>query len=186
MHGEEEPCNECGYMESKCQCDHGDEQVVDEVESEDQMAYEVAEANAPDSGSENSTNARQGNDAANSALATADAEENADDKEVTVSGESEEECEKCHSDPCKCDDEEEKVEEGIYESYANSADDTFEADIDFMTKVITGGLNKQKSTGQTTVPVVAGQKSRMGVDGLGSPMKESTDLLRDYMKLSGL
>jgi len=26
----------------------------------------------------------------------------------------------------------------------------------------------------------------MGVDGLGSPMKESNDLLKDYRKLSGL
>jgi hypothetical protein len=181
MHGEEEPCNECGYMESKCQCDHGDEPIVDETESRDQMAYEVAEDNPPDNGSANSTNATQGNDAANQALATADAGE----EEVDES-EEDHKCEKCHSDPCKCDDEEEKVEEGIYESYANSADDTFEADIDFMTKVITGGLNKQKSTGQTTVPVVAGQKSRMGVDGLGSPMKESNDLLKDYRKLSGL
>jgi hypothetical protein len=55
-----------------------------------------------------------------------------------------------------------------------------------MTKVISGGLNRQKSTGQTTIPVIAGQRNRMGVDGLGSPMKESTDLLKDYMKLSGL
>ena len=55
-----------------------------------------------------------------------------------------------------------------------------------MTKVISGGLNKQKSTGQTTIPVISGQKNRMGADGLGNPMKESTDLLKDYMKLSGL
>ena len=74
----------------------------------------------------------------------------------------------------------------IGESYANSADDTFEADIEFMTNVISGGLNKQKSTGQTTIPVISGQKNRMGADGLGNPMKESTDLLKDYMKLSGL
>jgi hypothetical protein len=79
-----------------------------------------------------------------------------------------------------------KKDKKVDESYANSADDTFEADIDFMTKIISGGLNKQKSTGQTTIPVISGQKSRMGVDGLGSPMKESTDLLKDYMKLSGL
>jgi hypothetical protein len=261
MHGEEEPCNECGYMESKCQCDHGDEQVVDEVESRDQMAYEVAEDNPPDNGSANSTNDTQGNAAANQALATSDAEENADDSEETVSEESEEECEHCHSNPCKCDDE--KVDEGIYESFTNlykklallseestsekddkaekagkkvakdieydeghkgkdddkaeeagkkvkkdieyddkkdkkkidewaneagknGTDAAFEADIDFMTKVISGGLNKQKSTGQTTIPVVSSQKSRMGVDGLGSPMKESTDLLKDYKKLSGL
>jgi len=310
MHGEEEPCNECGYMESKCQCDHGDEPIVDETESRDQMAYEVAEDNhrGPDNGSANSTDARIGNDAANTDLAIADkkgpiAEEGEedegmfgrskndkryldkfdptnvmnisdnpgmkahkttgkgslrtskedlefafgppgeddtwvlefgngliatiypqsnsggmdwiiggnhpdtedfvhmaysaaldDDLEEDTTGEEagkeEHECEKCHSDPCKCDDEEddeeENVEESIYESYANSADDTFEADIDFMTKVISGGLNKQKSTGQTTIPVIAGQKNRMGADGLGKPMKESIDLLTDYRKLSGL
>jgi hypothetical protein len=178
--GEEHECNECGYMESKCQCDHGDEQVVDEVESRDQMAYEVAEDNPPDNGSANSTNDTQGNNASNQALATADEEEEAVDE-----SQEDHECKKCHSDPCECDDEE-KVEEGIYESYANSADDTFEADIDFMTKVISGGLNKQKSTGQTTIPVIAGQKSRMGVDGSEKLMKESSDLLRDYRKLSGL
>lgn len=179
--GEEEPCNECGMME--CSCDHGDkEEVVDEEESEDQMMYNVAEEgaqNPPDNGSANASNATQGNAAANASLAVADAGDGAeepvaeDDEEDTTGEESEE-------------DDEEKVEEGIYESYANSADDTFEADIDFMTKVISGGLNKMKSTGQTTVPVIAGQKNRMGADGLGSPMKESTDLLKDYLKLSGL
>jgi hypothetical protein len=40
-------------------------------------------------------------------------------------------------------------------------DASFEADIDFMTKVIAGGLNKPKSTGQTTIPVIAGQDDRM-------------------------
>jgi len=172
MHGEEEPCNECGMMECGCE-PSGDQQVVDEVESEDQMAYEVAE-NAPDSGADNTDADVAGNAATNSALATADA------------GEDEEEGESDEEDTTGEETDEEKVEEGIYESYANSADATFEADIDFMTKVISGGLNKQKSTGQTTVPVIAGQKNRMGVDGLGSPMKESNDLLKDYMKLSGL
>jgi hypothetical protein len=50
-----------------------------------------------------------------------------------------------------------------------------------MTKVISGGLNKQKSTGQTTIPVVSTQVNR-----LGSPMRESTDLLTDWRKLSGI
>jgi hypothetical protein len=40
-------------------------------------------------------------------------------------------------------------------------DASFEQDIEFMTKVIAGGLNKPKSTGQTTVPVIAGQEDRM-------------------------
>jgi L-serine deaminase len=74
-----------------------------------------------------------------------------------------------------------ETEEDLEESLANGADDTFESDIDFMTKVISGGLNKQKSTGQTTIPVVSTQVNR-----LGSPMKESTDLLHDWRKLSGI
>jgi len=72
-------------------------------------------------------------------------------------------------------------DEELEESLANGADDTFESDIDFMTKVISGGLNKQKSTGQTTIPVVSTQVNR-----LGNPMRESTDLLTDWRKLSGI
>ena len=86
----------------------------------------------------------------------------------------------------KVKEDKKKIDEWANEAGKNGTDASFEADIDFMTKVVSGGLNKQKSTGQTTVPVMAGQKSRMGVDGLGSPMKESTDLLKDFMKLSGL
>jgi hypothetical protein len=265
--GEEDSCNECGYMESKCQCDHGDEQVVDEVESRDQMAYEVAEANAPDSGAAETAADDASEAGEDAALATDDAAQDEEEGEVYSSptNEAEDEtgeeagkekvdegtCKKCDCNPCKCEtmsessffnlfrkismlseestekkdekaekagkkvakdieyDEghtgkddnkaekagkevkkdieyDDKKDKKVDESYANSADDTFEADIDFMTKVISGGLNKQKSTGQTTVPVINGQKSRMGVDGLGSPMKESNDLLKDYRKLSGL
>ena len=190
MHGEEghshegeEPCNECGMMECDCE-PSGGQQVVDEVESEDQMAYNVAEENAPDSGADNTNADVAGNAAANSALATADAGEDEEEGEVYSKPVSEDGDDEAEAET-EVDDAEE-VEESIYESYANSADDTFEADIDFMTKVISGGLNKQKSTGQTTIPVIAGQKNRMGADGLGSPMKESTDLLKDYLKLSGL
>jgi hypothetical protein len=281
MHGEEETCNECGgMMEENHQCGSG-QQVVDEVESEDQMEFEVAE-NAPDSGADNTDADVAGNASANNALATADAGEDEEEgqvysKPVSEDGDDEAEaetevddaenveesdskddnCKKCDCNPCKCEtmsessffnlfrkismlseestekkdekaekagkkvandieydeghkgkddnkaekagkkvtkdieyddkkDEKYKKDKKVDESYANSADDTFEADIDFMTKVISGGLNKQKSTGQTTVPVINGQKSRMGVDGLGSPMKESNDLLKDYRKLSGL
>jgi hypothetical protein len=42
-------------------------------------------------------------------------------------------------------------------------------------------LNKRKSTGQTTIPVVSTQLSR-----LGNPMQESTALLHDWKKLSGI
>jgi len=256
-HGDEATCNECGgMMEENHQCGSG-QQVVDEVESEDQMEFEVAE-NAPDSGADNTNADVAGNAASNSALATADAGadeeegevyssptneaedetgEEADKKkeEETVAesfanlykklaflseestSEKDDKAEKAAKkvakdieydeghkgkDDNKAEkagkkvtkdieyddkkDEKYKKDKKVDESYANSADDTFEADIGFMMNVISGGLNKQKSTGQTTVPVVAGQKSRMGVDGLGNPLKESTDLLRDYRKLSGL
>jgi len=66
-------CDECGMMESKC---GGHEKPLDEVESPDQMAAKVAEGgaqNPPDSGAHNSSNDMQGNAAANSALANADA-----------------------------------------------------------------------------------------------------------------
>jgi len=303
MHGHEETCESCGeIMEENHQCESDEQSVMGEDESEDQMAYEVAETNAPDSGADNTNADVAGNAAANSALATADAgadeeegkiyssptegmedttgeeagtdaldeegyykdpdgdEDSAEDKADKADHERrsrEEEkldeadnCKKCDCNPCKCEtvaesfanlykklaflseestsekdakaekagkkvakdieyDEghkgkddnkaekagkkvtkdieyDDKKDKKVDESYANSADDTFEADIDFMTKVISGGLNRQKSTGQTTIPVIAGQRNRMGVDGLGSPMKESTDLLKDYMKLSGL
>jgi hypothetical protein len=282
MHGEEghshedeeADCNECGYMESKCQCDHGDEQVVDEVESRDQMAYEVAEANAPDSGAAETAADDASEAGEDAALATADAAQDEEEgqvyssptegKEDTTGEEAGKEkvdegtCKKCDCNPCKCetmsessffnlfrkiamlseestsekddkaekagkkvakdieydedhkgkdddkaeeagkkvkkdieyddkkDKKEKKLDEWANEAGKNGTDAAFEADIDFMTKVISGGLNKQKSTGQTTVPVINGQHSRMGVDGLGSPMKESNDLLKDYKKLSGL
>jgi hypothetical protein len=284
-HEGEEPCNECGMMECGCEQpadqshDEQGQPVMGEQESEDQMAYEVAETNAPDSGADNTDADVAGNAAANSALATADAGEDeeegqvyskpvsedgddeaeaeteVDDAENVAEGNANDSCKKCDCSPCKCetvaesfsnlykklallseestsekDDKAEKaakkvakdieydeghkgkddnkaekagkkvtkdieyddkkdkkkIDEWANEAGKNGTDAAFEADIDFMTKVISGGLNKQKSTGQTTIPVVAGQKSRMGVDGLGSPMKESTDLLKDYLKLSGL
>jgi len=75
------------------------------------------------------------------------------------------------------DEEEDELEE----SYANGADDTFESDIEFMTSIISGGANQRKSTGQTTIPVVSTQLNR-----LGNPMTESTDLLTQWKKLSGI
>ena len=211
----EETCNECGMMESQCGCN---EEVLDEVESEDQMEYEVAEdqaqapqgaQNPPDNGSANSSNDTQGNAGANSALATAD---QTDQPEMAES----KECTDCHRDPCECDDEEDprfphrhpddprgddrsfrgddhyrvrmREEEDLTE-WANDAgpgktvsDTTFEQDIDFMTKVISGGLNKKKSTGQTTVPVVATQLNRLH-------SHDTTDInesLLDWKKLAGL
>jgi hypothetical protein len=76
-------------------------------------------------------------------------------------------------------------EEKDLKEWANNAgpgktvsDTTFEQDIDFMTKVISGGLNKQKSTGQTTVPVIAGQEDRIH--------DESTNTPANFAKLAGI
>jgi hypothetical protein len=133
-----------------CGCDHGDDkEMVDEVESEDQMTYEVAETAADNDGATETEQENNDDQEANSSAAAYDASQ----------------------------DEEEQVEE----SYANSDDDGYQADMDFMTNVITGGLNKKKATGQSTIPVVASQASR-----LGNPMQESADLLTDWKSLAGI
>jgi hypothetical protein len=165
-----EQCNECGgMMEAGHSC--GSKQMVDEVQSEDQMTYEVAE----DADEENAANI-QANAAAQTAAGQAEeaettADEHTEAEEDMAIGVS-------HGGNGKTyggQNEEEELEE----SYANAADDDFEADINFMTKVISGGLNKQKSTGQTTIPVIAGQSDRMGY----STTNES---LGDWKKLAGL
>jgi hypothetical protein len=60
-------------------------------------------------------------------------------------------------------------------------DASFEQDIEFMTKVISGGLNKPKSTGQTTVPVIAGQTDRMS-----NPKEAVNESVSDWVKLAGI
>jgi len=71
------------------------------------------------------------------------------------------------------DDIEEKLDEWANDAGKKGTETSFEQDIDFMTKVISGGLNKQKSTGQTTTPVIAGQEDRMGYNG-ADLVKEGT------------
>lgn len=146
-HTDEEACNECGMAYESCGCD--DKEMVDEVESEDQMEYEVAEDAADDSG------------------ATETEQEDADVAQANQSA--------AEYDASQTE------EETVEESYANSDDDGYQADMDFMTNVITGGLNKKKATGQSTIPVVASQASR-----LGNPMQESADLLTDWKSLAGI
>ena len=207
---DEVSCENCGMPESECECEEG---KLDEVESEDQMSYEVAEdeeepqqgqspaqpQNPSDNGSANSTNATKGNNAANNAASEYDASQKKENGAQQVD-EEDEECEDCHSKPCECDDDEEEgpdhnknwydtsdelKEEGLNE-WANNAgqnnDEDWEADIDFMTKVISGGLNKQKSTGQTTVPVIAGQNDRMH----SHNTKDINESASDWAKLAGI
>ena len=190
-------------METECRCD---EENLEEVESEDQMTYEVAEdeedsqqgqnptmpQNLSDNGSANSKNATKGNNAANAAAAGYDASQ--------------------HEENGPQEDEEDELEEGVngyhqaeikdkmknegnpfdnkpdnkLDEWANNAgknnDEDWEADIDFMTKVISGGLNRQKSTGQTTVPVIAGQTDRMQ----SHSTRDINESVSDWAKLAGI
>ena len=152
-HEESEECETCGSADCECDDEEGQKEQVEEVESEDQMAYEVAEDNAPDSGAED-TDA----EVADTAQANQSAAEYDESEEI--------------------DEESEKLDEWANEAGQKGTDAAFETDIAFMTKVISGGLNKEKSTGQTTIPVIAGQKDRMGYS-----INES---IGDWKKLAGL
>ena len=70
----------------------------------------------------------------------------------------------------------EEEEEDLEEAYANGAEDTFESDIDFMQNVISGGVNGRKRTQSVGNPVTIAS----------TPMRESTDLLKDWRTLSGI
>jgi hypothetical protein len=69
----------------------------------------------------------------------------------------------------------------VGEGPGKGTDAGFEQDIEFMTKVISGGLNKPKSTGQTTVPVIAGQEDRMT-----TPKEAVNESINDWVKLAGI
>ena len=269
-HTDEEACNECGMAYESCGCD--DKEVVDEVESEDQMTYQVAEDNPPDSGeAEEATeiaDTQQANAAAAAYNPSQDVDEGAGGPEASEEpvekltpdeedqsdeeGEEEEE----ESDEAEAEEEEmsestlinlykklallseestaekddkaekaakkvakdieydeghkgkdddkaeeagKKVKKDIeyddkkdkkLDEWANDAgkkgtDTTFETDIDFMMNVISGGLNKRKQTGQTTIPVIASQDDRTSSHGT-TDINESTDTVSDWKKLAGL
>ena len=196
----EATCNECGgMMEAGHSC--GSKEMVDEVESEDQMEFEVAEANAPDSGEAEERDEEETDATRDAALATAasqnfantdapvneeDDEENffhnpkvpadkqlkAPPKEINVDEDEEEEIE----------DEEEELNEWANEAGKKGTDASYEEDIDFMMKVISGGLNKPKSTGQTTIPVIANQVNRT----VSHNTTDINESVNDWKKLAGI
>lgn len=131
----------------ECECDKSEE-MVDEVESYDQEAEEVAEDNAPDSDEAETAADENAEAAEDSSLAAADEEEQVTEW-ANDAGQSAEEFD----------------------------EETFTTNEEFMTDTIAGGLNKQKATGQTTVPVIASQLNRQVT-------REST--ISDWKKLAGI
>jgi hypothetical protein len=128
--------------DDKCGCQ------VDETETADQRLYNMAEDNPPDSETAEHNADEEAEAKEDEALALKSVNEGGD------GGEASEEPEMT----------EEKLDEWANEAGKKGTDAAFERDIDFMTKVISGGLNKPKSTGQTTIPVIAGQEARMGAE----------------------
>lgn len=220
----EATCNECGMHEgmheSGCSMGKGKE-MVDEVESEDQMEFEVAEDNAPDSETAEHNADEEAEAEEDAALAKSDMqnktttvnEEDDEEEDVAESfsfesiyrkldmiaeestekkdekaekagkkvakdieydeghkGKDDDKAEKAGKKVTKDieyddkKDKKEKVDEWanqVGKGPGKGTDASFEQDIEFMTKVIAGGLNKPKSTGQTTIPVVASQLDRL-------------------------
>jgi len=264
----EEACESCGgMMEAGHSC--GSKEMVDEVESEDQMTYQMAEDNPPDSGeAEEATeiaDTQQANAAAAAYNPSQDIDEGGDggeasdvgnvgveagdaDEEMKASMNEEDEDEKqkdgleessfanlyrklamlseestAEKDDKaekaakkvakdieydeghkgkdddkaeeagkkvkkdieyddKKDKKEKKLDEWANDAGKNGTDTAFETDIDFMMNVISGGLNKRKATGQTTIPVIASQLGRQVA-------RETTDInesVDDWKKLAGL
>jgi hypothetical protein len=81
-----------------------------------------------------------------------------------------------------------KIDEWANDAGKNGTDTSFETDIDFMMNVISGGLNKRKATGQTTIPVVASQLGRQisrNTTGINESV-DSSDAVAQWKKLAGL
>jgi hypothetical protein len=159
-HGEEETCNECGMAYEACGGNHVDKEMV-----EDDGDYDADEIGGPDDES-----GEEYIDQAEEEVAEAEEVVNNDDEANEENSDAVRDAALAQA----ADDNEKQVDEG---EYANSDDDTFAADIDFMTNIISGGLNKKKSTGQTTIPVIAGQEERMTAN---------ESIVADWIKLAGI
>ena len=262
-HGHEETCESCGgMMEAGHACSEGQE-MVDEVESEDQQLYNVAEDNPPDSGADNTNADVAGQVGSDESLAKADAGQDEEEGKIYSSPTNEDEDETGEEagkeemkermsessffslykklamlseestsekddkaekaakkvakdieydedhkgkDDDKAEEAGKKVKKDIeyddkkdkkekIDEWANDAgpgksvsDTTFEADIDFMMNIISGGLNKRKQTGQTTIPVLGTQMNRMISQGTTdiNESKMLNESVRDWKKLAGI
>jgi hypothetical protein len=164
-HNDKPKMKMCGVHklpEGECGCGEGKE-IVDEVESEDQMEYQVAEDDGE--GYEQSQAAAAEID---SALAGAQGNKDVEVAEGGDGSEASEEPEMTEAAEDNPVTPEEELTEWANDAGKDGTEQAFERDIEFMTKVISGGLNKPKSTGQTTIPVIAGQEARIGEEDAGA------------------
>jgi hypothetical protein len=163
-------CNECGMMETECGCD---KESVEEVQTQDQTLYDTTSESEV---KEDDGEGYEGDEAdaakIDSSMPAKGGATNEDGAEApgsdVVGQEEEEESEEVN--------ESEELTEWANNAGGKGTDTAFEQDIEFMTKVISGGLNKPKVTGQTTIPVIAHQDARDGTQ----------EDLASWMKLAGL
>lgn len=135
--------------EYESDCGCDHDEQVDEVENDEQREFQVSEDNPPDTGAAETTADENAEAAEDQALATQNVEEELNEW-ANDAGQSLEEFK----------------------------EETFTTDDEFMIQTIAGGLNKPKSTGQTTIPVIAGQNDRMGYS--------TNESIGDWKKLAGL
>jgi hypothetical protein len=135
--------------EYESDCGCDHEEQVDEVENDEQREFQVSEDNPPDTDAAETTADEEAEAAEDQALATQNVEEELNEW-ANDAGQSLEEFK----------------------------EETFTTDDEFMIQTIAGGLNKPKSTGQTTIPVIAGQNDRMGYS--------TNESIGDWKKLAGL
>jgi hypothetical protein len=135
--------------EYESDCGCDHEEQVDEVENDEQREFQVSEDNPPDTDAAETTADEEAEAAEDQALATQNVEEELNEW-ANDAGQSLEEFK----------------------------EETFTTDDEFMIQTIAGGLNKPKSTGQTTIPVIAGQNDRMGYS--------TNESISDWKKLAGL
>jgi len=85
-------------------------------------------------------------------------------------------CADCGSSPCGCDDEMMDEAYGDTDATENEPDWPTDEEGTDDAMMYSGGLNGPKSTGQTTIPVIAGQDDRMGYNGLDEELSRMIEM----------
>jgi hypothetical protein len=109
-----------------------------------------------------------------------DEEESDEDGQEKKVDEGKQTCNECGGlmeDDHECDG---QLNEWSNSPQGQSEDEQFESDMAFMTKVLSGGLNGPKSTGQATTPVLASQTNRQMSEGY------NIDVAAEMRKLAGI